>query len=260
MKKWNAVILAGDRGPSDPVANVAKVSGKALVKLNRVTLIERIVNVLNEVECIDQIFSIGPDKDCLVGCEEVTSMFKRYQVKYLEPEKGPSSSALMGVKASAYFPTIIVTSDLPLLDAKNIEDYCNRIAEKDADFVVSAVAYSSINTLLPELKKTRYRFSDHEVCFANVFAVLKPPGMKALEYWQAVEQSRKNPLEVIRKIDWWSVLLYKLGRLNLEQASKKLSHKLGAKLLIEKSVVPELAIDIDSLHDFHILTNYIKED
>ena len=55
MKKWNAVILAGDRGLTDPVAKAANVPGKALAKLGDVTLIERIVRTLNEAECINQV-------------------------------------------------------------------------------------------------------------------------------------------------------------------------------------------------------------
>lgn len=259
MKKWNAVVLAGDRGSADPVAKIAKVDGKALAKLNDITLIERIINVLNEAECINEIYTLGPRRDCLSKSGQVMSIFKEYGVNYLEPEHGPSASALLGVKTSAHFPTLVVTSDLPLLNADIIEDYCSRMENQKEDFVVTAVNYLDIKNLLPELKKTKYKFAGKEVCFANIFAVLKPPGMKALSYWQDVEQSRKNPLEVIRKIDWWSVLRYKFGCLDIEQASESLSKKLGAKLTIEQSSMPELAIDLDSEHDFILLTEFMKQ-
>ena len=259
MNKWNAVILAGDRGPSDPVANVANVSGKALVKFNGVTQIEQIVKLLHDAECINELYVLGPSQECLNQCEEVRLMYKDYGVNYLPPQLGPSSSALLGVQTSACFPTLVITSDLPLLKAEFIENYCKKVMKLDVDFVVGAVEHSCIKNLLPELKKTKYRFSDSEVCFANVFAVLTPLGMKAIKYWQDVEQSRKNPLAVIRKIDWWSVLQYKLGRLSVAQASQKLSDKLDANLNIEMFAVPELAIDVDSAHDYIILKKYIEK-
>ena len=259
MNKWNAVILAGDRGSSDPVANAANVNGKALVKFNGVTQIERIVKVLHDSQCVNELYALGPSLDCLNDCEEVSSMYKHYGVNYLPPNKGPSSSALLGVKKSHHFPTLVITSDLPLLTTDAIENYCKEVIKQDVDFVVGAVNYESINALLPELKKTRYQFSDSEVCFANVFAVLTPLGMKAIEYWQDIEQSRKNPLAVIRKIDWWSVLQYKLGCISVSQASLKLSRKLGANLNIEMFAVPELAIDVDSAHDYRVLKKFLED-
>ena len=96
------------------------------------------------------------------------------------------------------------------------------------------------------------------VCFANVFAVLNTDGVKAIEYWQDVEESRKRPIELIRKIDWLSILSYKLGRLSLSQVADKLSNKVGARLVIENFSVPELAIDVDSAHDYKVLSEYLR--
>ena len=259
MKKWNAVILAGDRGLTDPVAKAANVPGKALAKLGDVTLIERIVRTLNEAECINQIFSVGPSQKNLVNEKNISSMFLDYGVKYLEPDIGPSSSALLGVNTSAFYPTLIVTSDLPLLTVNIVEDYCSRIEDQNVDFVVTAVNYSSINNLLPELKKTQYRFGNQNVCFANIFAVMNATGLKAISYWRDIEKSRKKPLQVIRKIDWWSVLLYKFGCLDIDQASAKLSKKLGASLIIDQCSIPELAVDVDSSHDFQVLSRFVSE-
>jgi len=255
---WNAVVLAGDRGESDPVAKAANVSGKALAKLNNITLIERVLAALNQSISINQIFVVGPSQDCLDKNPDISALLENNNAQVIKPAKGPSASALRGVLASANYPTLVVTCDLPLLDASMVDDYCQQVIKVDADFIVGAIDYALIGETVSALKKTQYNFNGQTVCFANLFAVMNPQGIKAIEYWQDVEESRKRPLELIRKIDWLSILNYKLGRLSLQQVANKLSRKVGARLVIEKFSVPELAIDVDSAHDYEVLSDYLK--
>ncbi len=258
MSSWNAVVLAGDRGVSDPVANAANVYGKAAAKFQNITLIERVITVLNQADSINKIFAVGPSQQCLDKHSNVSALLDKYSVEILAPAKGPSASAMRGVLVSASYPTLVVTCDLPLLESSMIDDYCQQVMNVDADFVVGAIDYSLIGMKIPELKKTKYLFNGQAVCFANVFAVLNTDGVKAIEYWQDVEESRKRPIELIRKVDWLSILSYKLGRLSLSQVADKLSNKVGARLVIENFSVPELAIDVDSAHDYKVLSEYLR--
>jgi len=258
MTSWNAVVLAGDRGVSDPVANAANVDGKAAAKLHNITLIERVITALNQSESINKIFTVGPSQRCLDGNPDVRTVLDKYNVAIIEPASGPSASAMRGVLASASYPTLVVTCDLPLLNSSMIDDYCRQVVNVDADFVVGAIDYALIGEKVSALKKTKYQFKGQAVCFANLFAVLNPQGIKAIEYWQDVEESRKKPLELIRKIDWLSILSYKLGGLSLAQVANKLSQKVGASLVIEDFSVPELAIDVDSAHDYEVISKYLE--
>lgn len=258
MKQWNAVVLAGDRGPGDPVAKAANVHGKAAARLHYISLLERVVSVLQQSEHINRIIAVGPGQICLEKDFEIRAILNQYHVETMQPAKGPSTSAMQGVLHSAFYPTLLVTCDLPMLTAPMIDSYCQRVANLDADFVVGAIDTALINQKISELKKTKYYFNGQTVSFANLFAVLTPDGVKAIEYWQDVEECRKRPIELIRKIDWMSILRYKLGRLSLMQVADKLSRKVGARLVIEKFSVPEMAIDVDSAHDYEVLSRYLK--
>ena len=258
MSNWNAIVLAGDRGVNDPLANAAKVFGKAAVKLNGQTLLERVVSTLINARCIDKIYVVGPGDECLQQHSYLSIFLENNNVVCLPPESGPSSSALKAVIKSDYYPTLIITCDLPLLNSQQIDDYCNSVQSLDADFVVTAVNYEDIGQCMPELKKTKYRFGTKQVCFANVFAVLSKPGLRAIEYWKDIENSRKKPIEIIRKIDWLSILRYKFRLLTLDQTANSLSQKVGAKIKIERSSVPNLALDVDSAHDYEVFTKYFK--
>lgn len=258
MKKFNAVVLAGDRGPSDPVAQAAATYGKAAVEFQNVSLLEKILSTLSQSQSVEQIFILGPSQSCLDKCTDLYDVINEYDAQYLAPEKGPSASAAKGIRAAQHYPTLITTCDLPLLNAQNVDLFCQQVASIEADFVAGAVNYEHIGKLIPELKKTQYTFVDQKLCFANLFAVLDEPGLKAIEYWQSIEKSRKNPFEMVKKIDWLSLVRYKMGRLSLNQVELVMSRKIGARLRVQLFSTPELAIDIDSAHDYEVMNDYLK--
>ncbi len=257
-KQWNAVILAGDRGPNDPVASAAGVEGKAFVALNSNTLLEDIISVLHASESINNIYAVGPKQEYLNKYPSIQSHIEQHQVHVIEPADGPSASAMRGVMFADNYPTLIVTCDLVFINTDLIDQYCKLMSNVNADFVACAIDYEVIHAQFPQLKKTQYTFAQRAVCFANVFAVLSPQGLKALDYWQEIEKSRKNPIQLIRKIDWLSLINYKLGRLSLDQVAAKLSGKVGAQLAIESMPHAELAIDLDSAEDYYLIKDTLR--
>ena len=260
MKLWNAVILAGDRAHNDPVAKIAGVSCKAEARIGSSMLLSHVTSALAKSESVDQIYCVGPDDRLLSNASSIAELFRKYNVTRLPVELGPSLSALRGVQASQRYPTLIVTCDLPLINADLVDQYCRSLNKIDADFVIGAIDSRHIVKLLPDLRKTTYQFGKHSVCFANLFSVLTESGMRAIEFWQNIEGSRKKPLEVIRQVGGMSILQYKLGKLSLEQAARRLSRKTAATIAIEEMPHPELAVDVDSVEDFQILQSKLSVD
>ena len=256
MLSWNAVVLAGDRGPTDPVAQAAGVSGKAAATFLDMTILEHVVNALESSSSVESIIVVGPSEQTLKDNPRLTSCFDSKNITYILPANGPSKSAIMGVNQAKYRPTLLLTCDLPLLSGDLIDSYCQSMRSLDSDFVLTAVDYRCIEKFLPEIKKTVYQFKGKQVCFANLFAVLREPGVNVLEYWKDFENSRKKPIELIRKFDWVSFLGYKLKLLTLEKLAGKLSKKVGAKITILSSDIANYAIDVDTADDYRIFCNY----
>ena len=255
---WNAIMLAGDRGSNDPVNVSANVSGKAAAKLRGRMLIEHVSSALYESNVVKQIYAVGPDEYCLNQHGEINAILERFKITHIPPEAGPSSSALKGVFTANAYPILVVTCDLPLLTSTMVDEFCRSMENVQADFVVGAISYDEIKSKLPTLLKTKYKFAGHSVCFANMFAVLNESGLRAIEYWQDLESDRKKPLKLIRKIDWRGVIKYKLGKLSLDQAADGLSQKVNAKIVIKNLSIPELAVDVDSAHDYQVLNQYMQ--
>ncbi len=251
--RWNAVILAGDRAQNDPVAVFTGVSCKAEVPIGSSMLLRRVVTALANSRYVEEIYCVGPDEHVITDKYSVAALFEEFNVTRLPIEIGPSLSALRGVQASSHYPTLIVTCDLPLLSADLVDKYCQNLNNIHADFAIGAVDSRRISNLLPELKKTTYQFGVQSVCFANLFSVMTESGMRAIEFWQNIEGSRKKPLEVIRQVGGFSILQYKLGKLSLQQAARQLSRKTSAHIEIVDTPYPEVAVDVDSVSDYKIL-------
>ena len=257
--RWNAVILAGDRAQNDPVAVFTGVTCKAEAPIGSGMLLSRVVSALANSQCIAKIYCVGPDERIVTDKSSIAALFKQYNVTQLPIEIGPSLSALRGVQASSHYPTLIVTCDLPLLSASLVDKFCRSLNNIHADFAIGAVDSRLISNLLPELKKTTYQFGIQSVCFANLFSVMTESGLRAIEFWQNIEGSRKKPLEVIRQIGGFSILQFKLGKLSLQQAARQLSRKASAHIEIVDVPYPELAIDVDSVSDYKILQTKLSK-
>jgi hypothetical protein len=82
-----------------------------------------------------------------------------------------------------------------------------------------------------------------------LFAFLTPRSRRAALFWRRVEAQRKNPLRIIRVLGWVAVWRYLLGRLSLDEALRRVSHRLQMKAGAVIIPYPEAAIDVDSIDD-----------
>jgi molybdopterin-guanine dinucleotide biosynthesis protein A len=257
-KSVNAVVLAGDRGAEDPLLQHTNISNKAEIILGGITQLERVLIALSNARHIDQIFVVGPNKK--QASENIYQLSSKYKAILVPMASGPSASAMQGLNASGSFPSLVLTCDLPLLTADHIDSYCQQIFKQSADFVIGAVHYELIASQFPELRKTIYRFSSDLVCFANIFAVNSVKGMKAVDFWREMEVLRKNPLQIIAKLGWKNILRYKLHRLKLTSVATILSEHVGAQVAIENIACAALAVDVDSIHDYEVMSSYLQRD
>lgn len=257
--RWNAVVLAGDRTGTDPVAETAQVNCKAEVRIGGQTFFERVISVLAASNSVRQIVAVGPDKSRIKDVASFNAMVAHYGVTHLPVASGLSLSALRGIQHATHYPTLLLPCDLPLLTPTLIDQYCQQMSSVDASVAIGTVDYAHIQNVLPTLKKTTYKLGGRSLCFAGLFSLLTEEGTQAIKFWQTIEASRKKPLEVIRKLGWSNLLRYMFGLITVEQAAQRLSHKTGVRIAIENLAMPEFAIDIDSVMDYQIVQEYIGE-
>jgi len=247
---FTAVVLAADRNPHDPLVKHSGVCCKALVEVDGIPMLQRVVTALQASSSIESLLLAGPGQACLETSEPLASALHRNNINWIAPQGSPSSSAYHAMQSlSPDVPVLITTADHPLLRADIVDEFLRTARNSGADVAVGLTTFASIQKKFPNAKKTVLRFRDGGYCGCNLFAFLTPESRRVADAWRRVEQQRKNPLRVISQLGWWSVFRYLLGRLSLDAALSELSRRLKVEIRPVVLPFPEAAIDVDSIAD-----------
>jgi GTP:adenosylcobinamide-phosphate guanylyltransferase len=254
QKPFTAIILAGERGPDDPLAMNASACCKAMVEVDGTPMIIRVLGALENATHVGRRLVSGPGHEKLVNGSPLNHLIETDAVGWCEPRPTPSTSAYSAMQhVHADTPVLVTTADHPLLTAEIVDHFCERSLARGVDVTVGLAPYALVRAAYPDMKKTVLRFRDGDYCGCNLFAFLTADGRRMADYWRRVETQRKNPVRIIRILGWWAVVQYLLRRLTLESALSSLSRRLRLKL--EAIILPfaEAAVDIDSIADHAIV-------
>lgn len=235
--KWQALILAGSRGPQDPLARHYGLLHKCLLPVGGVPMLWRVAAALDAEPRIRRV-SV---------CIEDASLLPK-SLGFVQASTSAAASALQGV-AKTGLPVIITTGDHALLTVSMVTDFLNASEAADADITVGLARAETILEAFPQAKRTFLKFRRDRVSGCNLYALKTERALKALEFWQQVEANRKSPFRLMRAFGLQLLAAWALGMLNLDQAFALASRRLG---LVAKPVLmaqAEAAVDVDKPAD-----------
>lgn len=259
--RFTAIILAADRSHDDPLIQHAGVCAKALVDIEGLPMIQRVIEALTHSLNVKDIVLCGPSKSCLESSATLMQLIEDGTVRWQEPANSPASSAYHALQQLPEGqPALITTADHPLLRPDIVDDFLERARTSGADVAAGATTINAIHKKFPGAHKTVMRFSDDGYCGCNLFAFLSPRSHRVANAWRSVEKQRKNPLYIIRQLGLGSILRYSLGILRMDAAAERLSRKLGVKIKPVLLPFPEAAIDVDTVEDQRFVESILCTD
>jgi len=253
----DVIVLAGDRGPDDPLARTAGVVGKTLVQVAGRPMLQTVLETLTAWPLLDRLVVLAPDT------AEHGAILDRITIDNdrlirIRPETSPSLSVAAGLKAlDGRRPVLLVTADHPLLKTDWLEQLLG--TEADADVTVALAKYETVMQRFPGSRRTRYRFSDVNVCGTNLFVFRNPAGDAVVELWRQIERQRKRPWRIVSLLGWSLLGRYLTGRLALSEALAALSSRAGARVSACLLEDPLSAVDIDSTEDLELVESVISQ-
>lgn len=247
MKIDTVIVLAGDRGPDNPVAAAAGVKRKALALINGKPML---------YYPVDAILKSGRFRKILILANRVHDIqvgLKGYEFEpsaeiiYVEGQGSPVKTVASVLdKGIAKTPVLVVTGDHPLLTTRLIDDFLDSVAAiGDCDVVVGLVPAGIFRQKFPGMKRTFIRLGRESWCGANMFALLNDNVRSAVEFWMSVEQDRKKSLRMVRAFGWVSLIRVLLRLINLESAMKRASIALRAETRAVPILDANAAMDVD---------------
>lgn len=238
-----ALVLAGSRGGTDPVAAYAGVTDKALIEIGGLTMLARVVAALRGAGMTRILVSTA------------SGAVRRHAVELgAEPVAagaGPSASAALAF-AQVGAPLLVTTGDHALLRAEWVTAFL-RDMPADADVAALLARRAAIERDAPATRRTYLRFADGDWSGCNLFLLATPTAAAALDLWQRVERDRKRPWRIVLRLGTGLLVRYALGRLTLAEAVARIGSRAGARAYVVESASGLAAIDVDKPADLDLV-------
>jgi len=260
MKKFNVIVLAGERSPNDLMVRAAGVACKAFLPVNGRAMILRVLDALEAARSVNSCIVCGPEKRLLSLEPELDRLIKSGKTRWVENKPTPSTSVYHALKLfKDELPMLVTTADHALLTPEITDFFCHEALQSDRDVVAGLVRHSLVADMFPETSRTVIKLRDGNFCSCNLFAFLTPDACKAAGFWRTCEQARKKPWQQVRVMGWTNVFLYLTRLMSLHQAVQRLSSVMGIQADIVLLPFPEAAIDVDRISDWHLAEKVIMD-
>ena len=255
----DVLVLAGSRGPGDPVAAARGTSCKATAPVAGVPMIERVLNTLRACPEVGRI-AVALDAEVPVTAEapRLAAWLAAGTVTRLDPGPGPSATVAAAFAArDESRPLLVATADHPLLTPALVEAFLAGARLSGADAVAAVAPTKLLEAAYPGARRTRLRFRDGGFGGCNLFALMGPGAAAALDFWQTLEGQRKRPWRMAAAIGAGTLVAYAVRRLTLDAAVARLGRRVGARLAAVRLNVAEAGKDVDSLDDLELVESIL---
>ncbi len=214
QSKYDVLVMAAGRGPSDPMAMAFQVAHKCLVPVGGVAMLARVVGALKACRSVGKL-AISIDDPAPVE----TALGADAQVEVVSSSTSAPASVLSALeRPSTEWPVVVTTADHALLTPEIVSHFLKEAAGSGADLAVGLATRQTIAADLPTTKRTYLKFSDVHVSGCNLFALNTPQSLTFVRFWQQADKNRKKPWKLIGAFGVWPLVLWLGGRLTLERA------------------------------------------
>ena len=246
---FSAVVLAGERPGGSPLSRELGLMASVLVDVAGKPAVQRVIEALSDAQSISSGLLCGPVEQVFRDAPEFSAILANSDFSWIAPAAGPSASAIKGVEKLDQYPVLLTSGDHALLTAQLVDRFCRQALETGADIVVGLTPWAMVQEAFPDSKRTVQHYSDGAFCGTNLFAVLNPDGLAALEFWQSVEAQRKRPWKIAGKLGVGFLSRFLLRRVSLHGALQRLSEVTGCKTDFVQINSARAAVDVDSVAD-----------
>jgi GTP:adenosylcobinamide-phosphate guanylyltransferase len=251
------IILAGSRpGAVDPLASTHNVTLKCLVPIAGHPLIVHVVRAVAANRAVTAI--------CIVVEPEATAAIRAAAA----PFSGTASldfvaahttladsviAAMAGHDAAA----IITTADNVLLTPAALDAMFTVLGS--ADVALAMARKASVLAAHPDGQRRFYRFADDEFSNCNLYGLSGAHALPAAETFRGGGQFAKKASRIIDAFGLFNLILFRLGRLSLDDAMTRISRRIGVRIRAVILDDGRHAIDVDNERTYRVAEQLLRE-
>lgn len=249
---WTALVLAGSRPGTDPLAAQYGTDLKALIPLVGHPMVARPVAALLNSSEIARVRVLTQQVD------RIAAALPNDERLSVEPSDGTIAWTIDRIlkDPQTRFPLLVTTADHALLNPSMIADFCDQAAM--ADLAIGVAERRALMARLPGTQRTWLKFRGGAYSGANLFAFGSARAAKAVALWREVEQDRKKGWRMIAALGP-SLLLGSVLRLKtLDQTLASIGSRLGISIRKVELADPLAAVDVDKRADHELVAAILE--
>lgn len=254
MPPYTALVLAGRRGPDDPLASSRGASHRALLPVAGVPMLARVLTALRGARHVGRIWVSIDAPDVL---ESVLAPFR--DVSLHRSVESPARSVVDALDSMNAERVLVTTADHALLSGARVDGFLAGAAATQADVAVGVVERSAFADADASAARTWIRLRCGSYTGANLFAFQHARARNAATFFARAERHRKKPWRMVAALGPTLALEYLAGTLDLESACRQVSRSAGAVIrpvLLDDAAA---AIDVDKAADLDLAEKILAE-
>lgn len=248
-----ALLVAGRRPGTDPLAAHFGVEDKALIAIAGEPMLSRVARTLADHPDVARTVVLAQEPERLLAHPGTAWMAADARISTLSG--GNSVSAAVAAALEVHpegWPFLVTTADNVLLDAETLTGFVSGARAARTDVAVGLVPQEVFARAYPDARRTWLKFRGGAYSGANLFFLARPAALSAVRFWQRVESERKKVRAIAGAFGPVLLFGYLLRALRVEGALAEAGARLGvtaAPVLLER---PEACIDVDKVEDHAI--------
>lgn len=252
MSGITALVLAGSRGPDDPMAIATGVQHKALIPVGGTPMLLRVIAALATTPEVAKIVVCIEAPELVTGLAGLDAARNRKPLETFLAAGSPSRSVSAAL-AHYGTPLLVTTADHALLRPEWVS-YFLQHQPAGMDATVALARSEVVMAAAPDTQRTFLRFADGHYSGCNLFYFASPKAAALTALWVQVEALRKQPVQMLRLLGISYAFRYQLGWLRLTTALARLGTLAGG---VHTAVVEmpfgRAAIDVDKMADLELV-------
>lgn len=242
----DALVLAGSLNEG-ALSACSTVRYEALIPIGKKSMVEYVVDALLGSKGIRRIVVVGPERELAVK-------FAEKNVTVIKPSGDLVQNVVKGIKClPGASRVLVVTSDIPLLNSKAIDNFLHLCNGFDADLYYPIVPREVVEGRFAESKRTYVNLKEGVFTGGNIFLLNPDVVLRCLPKGQELVNARKSPIKLCRLVGFMFLIRYIMRSVTLKKAQRKVSRLLGIRGQVVISMDPELGIDVDKPSDLDLV-------
>ncbi|MEM7781137.1 MAG: NTP transferase domain-containing protein [Pseudomonadota bacterium] len=258
VQKATALVMAGKRsGVLDPLAANAGVAQKAVVPVNGIPMVERVVRQVSQCPDIGDIRIVAHEPDEIAALPTIAALIEQGRVSFIDGAFNIVDSVFAGAEG-ANFPLVITTADNCLVTPEGYSEFIHKCTAQGADVAPALASRENIIKADPEGQRRFYTFQDGSYSNCNMYWFSSADALGAAEVMRGGGQFIKFPSRIIKAFGFMNLIRFKLGNGSKEKLFTTLSKRFGVKLVPIELSDGHYAIDVDNERTFNITARILE--